>query len=424
MFFKKSLFIIFFLLGILFSATTESIFNPKIGVNADILVDGSLATQVDDRDFNYEQDFYIRSTEIIFSAAVDPFADFNLMLLFSEVGVELHDVSFVFSDVYGLKVKGGVFLANFGRWNQFHIHSMPFAVEPMIYKELNRGHLLLKGLEVSVIPFDFYLEMTFSIYHKLEGDSHDVLPFKEESVNDSVANQLGLLKHGDHWHDPKNPGLTYFASDLPILATSKGITYPGKPLLIINDITSWKNLTYGGRLKSIIEIGEDWSIDFGSSIVYRPSHFKSQIFENTTYFRSLVGGDITFFYHPLDKNAHQNIQFGVEWLANWQTMEKKIGDETESEIVFRQGVFCYCNFKVSSSISFGLNCSFVQKNQIDLQNIVTSGIFTTYNISHFQYLRTEYNYYSYPSSVGNLVAHRILLQYNVTIGYHSHGIQR
>lgn len=430
--FLPTVFLAFLFSNAIFSATAENIFNPKIGANADFIIEGSLNNQGTDGTFeNQKANVYLRSAELIFGASIDPYADFNLMILYSESGSELHDASFIFSDVFGLKVKGGIFLANFGRWNQFHIHSMPFASEPFIYRELNDGYLLQKGLEISyLLPFDFYIETTFLLYHKLQSDTHDLVPFetKGDTSVDAIAAQLGLTdKHGSgdtlHWHDPNNGGALVFLNDLYALATKNGIATPQDPL-VIDEITSWKHLTYGMRIKSILEIGEDWSIDLGSSIVYRPANFRSQRIKDKTYFRSLAGGDITVFYHPLNKNAYQNVQFGVEWLANWQEMEELEENATNSQNTFRQGVFCYCNFHLSPSFAFGFNCNLVQKRQINLQNVVTIGSFITHFISHFQYLRLEYDYYSYPNNVQTVVAHRMVLQYNVTIGYHSHGVQR
>jgi len=50
------------------------------------------------------------------------------------------------------------------------------------------------------------------------------------------------------------------------------------------------------------------------------------------------------------------------------------------------------------------------------------GAFATLDITHYQYLRFEAS--RYHREDGLRPVHRVLLQYDAVIGYHTHGVQR
>ena len=177
--------------------------NPNLGFAFDAVTDIS----------DVEEDQWttmglnIRSAEVDVNANIDPFGELHGNFNFSEDGSALHEGYFLLPALPGnLKLKGGKMLANFGRWNQFHTHAMPFVSEPRLYMEYFGGHFSPKGVELSwLAPIPHYLEMTFSVYEKIEGHSHDEDPVPKgyESAADRIAAELGYSKHGTHYHTPE-----------------------------------------------------------------------------------------------------------------------------------------------------------------------------------------------------------------------------
>ena len=58
----------------------ESLFNPKIGANLDVMVDGILQ-----EDGSYSEGFFLRGLEIGFSAAIDPIASMSTLICLPKV---------------------------------------------------------------------------------------------------------------------------------------------------------------------------------------------------------------------------------------------------------------------------------------------------------------------------------------------------
>ena len=171
--------------------------NPDIGLTLDGVVDAHDA-EGEWKSFGLT----LRGAELIVSANIDPYASLLGNVLIGEDGAELHEAFAEFPFLpFNLKAKAGLMLAHFGRWNQFHVHAMPFTSEPRIYREYSHGLLALKGIELSWMPpIDHYVEITLSAYNRIQGHSHDVDPSGGSRSAEEIAEEIGAEKHESHWH--------------------------------------------------------------------------------------------------------------------------------------------------------------------------------------------------------------------------------
>ncbi|MFN3594598.1 MAG: hypothetical protein ACK4TK_07935 [Thiobacillaceae bacterium] len=89
-----------------------------------------------------ERGFNLRETEIIFSAAVDPWFDANLQLtVAADGGVELEQAYFDTRSLpAGLKLRGGKFYSGIGYLNEKHPHQWDFVDQNLPYRTLLGEH--------------------------------------------------------------------------------------------------------------------------------------------------------------------------------------------------------------------------------------------------------------------------------------------
>jgi hypothetical protein len=99
--------------------------------------------------------FNFREAEIAFSATVDPYFDASLYLAIDGDGnVDLEEGYFQTRNLpYGLKVKGGKFLSDFGYINKQHPHQWDFVDQNLAYLNLLGDHGLQDtGVQVTWLP--------------------------------------------------------------------------------------------------------------------------------------------------------------------------------------------------------------------------------------------------------------------------------
>lgn len=385
--------------------------NPKIGFTGDFLVD------ISDVESEWKkatsQGINIRSGELSLAASIDPYAELLASVNIGLQGAELHELMATFPTIgRGFSLTTGWKLANFGRWNQFHTHSMPFTAEPRIYMEYFGGHFSALGAELSwLVPAPFYLEATVSLYDGIHGHSHDNDPSAYESELDQLAAEMGLTKHGSHWH----------AKDGSIVSTEE--LYDGdEPTTEVTN-RSIGAFPIAGRLKSSIEFGDNLSLDLAGSAVYQKKHRHSKRVDKA-YAKAVYGTDLTFFWHPLTKNKYRNFDTGVELLLNFEENEEISNVDSSLYKVsrWRKGIFGHFHYRHNSRLHWGAYGELFEAQNSEAWLKKRVGLFTTVEISHYQYLRLEGS--SYKQSPDLPPVHRLTLQYDVTIGYHSHGTQR
>jgi hypothetical protein len=393
--------------------------NPDIGLTVDGIIDAHDAEEI-----WKSPGVTLRGAELIVSANVDPYASLLGNVLITEGGAELHEAFAEFPYLpFNLKGKAGLMLANFGRWNRFHVHAMPFTSEPRIYKEYARGLLALKGVELSwMLPVDHFIEITLSAYDRIEGHSHDVDPSTGSTESaltvDEIAEQIGAEKHGSHWHGLN--GEILYDEDLFALAEEENSTAP----VIVSGNRRPQAFAYGGRITTTFEAGSQVSIDIGGSGIYQHRYKETQkaAIDGHTYGKLLYGADLTVFWHPLTSNKYRNFQLGAEMLGSCEGFERSSEGWLYEDYYHRRGAFFWTVWRQSEKWRFGAFGEIFESNDY-LDNIKKRlGGFITFDITHYQYLRIELSRYIYPGALNGV--NRIAFQYDATIGYHTHGRQR
>lgn len=402
------------------SAASRGWQNPDIGLTLDGVID------VHDAEGSWKsQGITLRGAELIVSANIDPYAFLLGNVLISEGGAELHEAFAEFPFLpFNLKAKAGLMLANFGHWNRFHVHAMPFTSEPRIYREYADGLLALKGIELSwMMPFDHYIEITLSAYNRIQGHSHDVDPScgstsVTSKTADQIAEEIGAEKHGTHWHG--SDGEILYEEDLLALVEEETSTEP----VYISGNCRPEGFAYGGRITTTFEMGPQFSIDIGASGIYQNEYKRTQKTElnGLTYSKILYGADITVFWHPLTSNKYHNLQAGAEMLGSYEGFERSAGNLVYEDYYNRIGLFSWFAWRQSQLWQIGAFGEFFQSNDYFRNQKKRYGGFATLNITHYQYVRLEYSRYEYPGVIDGV--NRLMLQYDATIGYHTHGRQR
>ena len=391
--------------------------NPDIGLTIDMVADAHNAPGV-----WQSPGLTLRGAELVASANIDPFASLTGNVVFSQQGAELHEAFALFPSLpFNVSLKGGLMLASFGRWNRFHTHAMPFTSEPRIYHEYANGMLALRGIELSwLAPLSHYFELTLCTYDLIDGHSHDRDP-PDNAPNltpGQVAARIGAVAHGGHY-DYEGRHL-YDIGELYALA---GLPPPNDPRI-------WRGerrpaeFAFGTRGMTSFEPSPALSLDMGASLLYQqkwkyslrtPSGFPPY------YDKLLLGADLVLFWHPPARSKYRNLQTGIELMASRESFERLV---PSAQVVdaFRTGVLVHLDYRHTPRWSGGGFASVFQANTLDAHRRLHAGCHATFTITHYQYLRIEYSRFNYPDVLEGV--DRIMLQYDATIGHHTHGRQR
>jgi hypothetical protein len=99
--------------------------------------------------------FNLRSAELAFTAAVDPYFDASAFLAFEEGGgIDVEEAWFATRALpFGLRLKGGKFLSDFGYLNNKHPHQWDFVDQNVAYLNLLGDHGLQDtGMQLTWLP--------------------------------------------------------------------------------------------------------------------------------------------------------------------------------------------------------------------------------------------------------------------------------
>ena len=391
--------------------------NPDIGVVADMVVDAHDAAGAGD----WRSDgFRVRAMELELSSNIDPLAKLTANVFVAPEGAELHELYALFPVLPGgLQLKAGHMLANFGRWSRFHGHFLPFASEPRILHEYAGGGLLLTGAELSwLLPLTQYVEASVGVYNTITGHSHDPDPAggaTDPLTPAGIAAEEGCVPHGDHYDCADG---IYYDEDLLALRGLDG----NAPLTRFSGRRPGE-FAFGGRVQTTAEFGPDWSLDLGASGIYQHGHKRSQRVDGLRHAKAMAGLDATFFWHPLTMNKYRGLDFGVELIANHEGFETVVSPTvTREETLLRGGAFGHVRYRHNERWHFGAFGETFQARSGDADWRRRAGVFGTLNLTHYQYLRLEAS--RYDRGDGTRAVHRIMLQYDAVIGYHTHGVQR
>ena len=389
--------------------------NPDIGFVYDLKFDMHNAEVDENGDQIWTtRGFNLSTAELNVGAELDPYAriDFNAMF-FSE-GAEIHELFVTAHSLpLSLKARAGQFLASFGRWSQFHSHSMPFASEPRIMHEYLGGHLMPTGLELSwLAPTDHYIEAFGGVYNSISGHTHDTDPNSSLAAYGPDNLPPGCHFHGDEIHCPDDPSAEELYRSLvddpdgPMApGTNKGIS----------------DLAWLGRLQTSFEMGLDWSMDLGASLVYQEAFRSSQRFDGTNYSKTTGGVDLTVFWNPVEQNLYRGLDFGVEYMNNREQDEVLSEANWVKRTSVRDGAFTWARYRMNRTWDFGTYYEDFQTMDSSGRRSRVAG-FLTWNVSHYQKIRLEYVHDDrgpYADSVD-----QVILQFDGVIGFHTHGRQR
>src|SRR5690606_35402360 len=150
---------------------------------------------------------------------------------------------------------------------------------------------------------------------------------------------------------------------------------------------------------------------------------RSQRLHGKVYPKGMAGADFTFFWHPLSRAAYRGMEFGVEGVANYEGTDEALDSVTVRETYpLRGGAFAWAQWRQDSHWRFGGFGETFQARTGPAEWRRRYGAFVTYDITHYQYLRLEASRYHMEDGLRPM--HRVLLQYDAVIGYHTHGVQR
>lgn len=390
--------------------------NPDIGFVYDLKLDLHDALRDEQGDPQWAtRGFALSTAEVSIGADVDPYGRIDFNAMFSETGAEVHELFFDFPALpWNLALRGGHFLAEFGRWSRFHTHAMPFVSEPRILHEYIEGHFAPTGLELSwLAPGSHYLEVTGGIYNAITGHSHDSDPVGEEADWGPDNPPSGCHFHGDEIHCPGHPELE--------AAYEEAVTDPEAPTRARAN-RRLEDLAFLGRVGSSLEAGLSWSVDLGASIVHQSGFAQSQRFEGETYAKTVYGADLTLFWNPPEMNLYRGAELGVELLVNDEAQEVQEDDVYLRRTLQRSGLFAYGRYRLNRTWSGGLFGETFEPSTGSADRRERYGAFLSCNISHFQSLKLEAS--RYERIPGEDPLHVLVLQYDGVIGYHTHGRQR
>ena len=132
--------------------------------------------------YNANNGFNLNYSEIVLSSNVDPYFRLDGVFHFSEHGVEIEEAYFTSTALdYGLRVKGGKFLSNFGYSNEQHHHVWDFNDMPLVYEAFLGNHGINElGLQVQwIAPTETYLMLGAEV---LQGENEQM--FGNATVGD------------------------------------------------------------------------------------------------------------------------------------------------------------------------------------------------------------------------------------------------
>jgi hypothetical protein len=390
--------------------------NPDIGFVYDLKFDLHDAERdADGRRKWTTRGFDLSTAELSLGAEADPYGRIDFNAMFFEEGAEIHELFFTMPHLAGgLKARGGQFLGSFGRWSRFHSHALPFVSEPRLLHEYLGGHFMPQGLELSwLVPTNQYVEVYGGVFDAISGHAHDSDPASSGDGWGPDNPPPGCHYHGDELHCPDDPQAEAAYRAL--------LEDPDAPLAPAGN-RELSGLAWLGRVQTSVEAGLDWSLDVGASILHQDAYRTSRRFPGTDYAKTVAGFDLAVFWNPPERNLYRGLDFGVEYVRNQEQFEVLDEENWVRREQSRDGTFTWFRYRLNRTWEFGATReTFAARQGADDDRTRTGG-FLTYNISHYQRLRLEYvrdDRGAFADDVNHLV-----LQFDGTIGFHTHGRQR
>jgi hypothetical protein len=305
--------------------------------------------------------FDFRSAELGIAATVDPFARMYSFINGTKDGVAVDEAAAITTSLpWNLTVKGGRFLADFGRFPKIHEHELPFVNEPLSITRMVGGETQADGAEVNYLfPTPFFLRATFGAMNKIG------------EANDRIDNTV---------------------------------------------LRSGSQFTYLGRLNTYFDITDNHSVELGTSLAYTPSVRLAGDVSGGA--RRLNGVDLTYRYQPLGSSIYQGFTWGSEFFANGERFPFDDGTKRQQSY----GGYSYGELKLNKNWSTGFQFDYAPNVDTPSKRTLSYSPYITWNLSEFNRLRFEYyrlsnNFQADKADSGN----QFFLQWTTVIGAHTHG---
>ena len=322
--------------------------------------------------------FNFRSAELGLAASIDPYARMYGFFTGSNNGVEVEEAAAITTSLpWNLTAKGGRFFADFGRFPKYHPHELPFVNQPLSIQRMVGGESQADGAEVNYLfPTPFFLRATFGGYNKIGADNEQV---------DNLKPRAG------------------------------------------------SRFTYLGRLNTYFDLGDNHSVELGSSLAYTPD---VRLTDTGGGDRTLAGVDLTYRYQPLDSTVYQGFTWGSEFYANSQRFpfDIEVPDPNDPSILVTQtvgkrqqsyGGYSYVDLKLTKNWSTGFLVDYAPVVENPSQRTLSYSPYLTWNLSEFNRLRLQYSYLNNNFRGADKAenGNQVFLQWTTVIGAHTHGFR-
>jgi hypothetical protein len=329
---------------------------------------------------NANNGFNFNYAELVFSSNADPYFNMDAVFHFSQEGVEIEETYFTSSALnYGLRLRGGKFLSDFGRINSQHHHMWGFSDAPLIYTSfLGIEGLNDIGLQFQyTLPTDTFIMMGAEL---LQGGS-------ETSFGNTV-----IEINGDTLAEATAPSL--------------GVVYL-KTSFDIGDTTILPGLSYA----------------YGSVRKHHAHGAHEVAFSGNS---SLYNAELTVKHYF---GSYSFLQFQSEWIMRKQNGDKYHVEnnvtEKQKQDITQSGIYTQIVYAQDQNWRYGFrydniyqnNFSFVEEKELPSTPYDRYTLMSEYHFSEFSRLRLQYDY-------NNAIEHKkavqtLMLSINLSIGAHS-----
>jgi hypothetical protein len=368
-----------------FTSRFDNSFNPAMAVVFDAV---GTASEADDAELNSSR---LRVFEIDLASQIDPLGWAYAVIAFEDEGeaseVALEEGAMWFNDLgANFSLRGGKFLADFGKWNTIHLHDRAYTFMPGPAEEFFGGELNVSGVE---------LHHWFGL-----GD----LPVRW-SVG--VAPEFGGHAHGAE--EEEEPGTEFGAEALERRTPS--------------------NFLYTGRLTTQHDVGTNGFFQWGLNLLHTPTGLPAHAdldgddavdaeFEAS---QTTLGVDLTLrLPNPTDLTAHTaTLEAYLNTRETWDTAAATLEDRDAA------GLWGYYEYALNPRWAAGLFGAWWQHAGTDrgaewftgADAAASRAVFVTWSLSHFNRLRLQVGQDLPEAGEPSWTA---AVQWTVVLGNHTH----
>lgn len=340
--------------------------------------------------------FALREAEIGLQAAVDPYARADVFVAVPEgERAELEEAYLTLLSLpWGIRLRGGKFLANFGRMNMTHQHERPQVDAPLAVDQyLGAEGLNDTGLEASRIfdVFGVFTEASYAVLNGL-GPAAEREPVTT-TVQDVNNNQVTVRVE---------------PADGP-------------------ERRAARNFAHVSRLRAYADLTDAANVELGlSGAIHQPKGRK----------HTRMGGlDLTLRWKPLEQAIYRSFIWRAEGFYSNRRLTPEVNAVTgavdqEARELDRRGLYSYAEYQPLRRWRFGGRWDYSEDPEAmhalltrkdSAQRRVGKSItrafapYIAFTLSEFQKLRTEYQYRRNPAGDDE---HRAFLQWTFVLGPH------